>query len=137
MLQGSKFQSGPCVSLHYPSLVNIFLGQRIPAHEEAGCGSVSEGAGCSARGHMVKGTLHHQWAPGKEWGATPLLQKCQLGSKASSVRRKKTAMGWIFKQFWGCTMFVLPRRKTQILAPRPDIQVGAQGVPRRIREHSR
>ena len=39
-------ESGLCVSLHFPSLANTFLGHRGGVHEEAGCGSVSERAGC-------------------------------------------------------------------------------------------
>ena len=38
-------ESGPCVSLYFPSLANAFLGQRGPAREGAGCGSVCEGPG--------------------------------------------------------------------------------------------
>ena len=41
-------ESGPCVSLHFLSLGNTFLGQNSPAHGEGGCGSVSEGVGCHA-----------------------------------------------------------------------------------------
>ena len=37
---------GHCISLHFPSLVNTFLGHTRSAHEKAGCGSVSESAGC-------------------------------------------------------------------------------------------
>lgn len=34
-----------CVSLHFPSLVNTFVGDTTTAHEEIDCGSVSEIAG--------------------------------------------------------------------------------------------
>ena len=35
-------ESGPCVSLYFPSLADTFLGHSGTSHEEAGCGSVSE-----------------------------------------------------------------------------------------------
>ena len=35
-------ESGPCVSLHFLSLANTFLGQRGPSHGEGGCRGVSE-----------------------------------------------------------------------------------------------
>ena len=76
-------------------------------------------------GHLVKGTLYLQWAPGEELCSALSLQKSKAGSKASSSRMKKTATGCIFKR---CALG-LPGRKMLILAPRPIIQVVAQGVP--------
>ena len=40
------FKSRQCVSLHFLSLINSFLGHTATAHEDAGCGSVFESAGC-------------------------------------------------------------------------------------------
>ena len=58
-------------------------------------------------------------------------------SKASSVRRKKTAIAWIFKQLLGCTSLGAPERKMPILPLRPSIQVdtqaGSKNVPDRPR----
>ena len=79
-------------------------------------------------GHLVKVILHLQQALAQELPVSPLLQKFQSRSPASSVRRKQTATGWIFKHLLGCTLLGLPRRKRRILAPRPSIQVEAQGV---------
>ena len=49
-------------------------------------------------------------------------------NKASSVRRRKTAMGRIFKQLLGHTVLGLPGRDMRILAPRPGMQGRAHGV---------
>ena len=61
-------------------------------------------------------------------GPPPCFRNPIEGSQASSVRRKQTATGWIFKHLLGCTLQGLLRRKRWILAPRPGIQVDAQGV---------
>ena len=79
-------------------------------------------------GHLVKVILHLQQALAQELPVSPLLQKFQSRSQASSVRRKQTATGWTVKQLLGRTLLGLPRRKRRILAPRPSIQVEAQGV---------
>ena len=50
-------ESGPCVSLHFLSLANIFLGQSSIAQEESGCESVFEDTGCHTGVNLVKGTL--------------------------------------------------------------------------------
>ena len=42
-------------------------------------------------------------------------------SKASTVRSKKTAIGWIIKQLLGCTTLEPPERRMQILPPRSVI----------------
>ena len=51
-------KSGPCVTLHFPSLANTFLGQRSTARGEGGFGSVStqqRGAmlGSPSQGHLA------------------------------------------------------------------------------------
>ena len=50
------------------------------------------------------------------------------GSKASSGRRKQTAMGGLRKQLLDHPALGLSRRKMPVGAPRPGLQVGAQGV---------
>ena len=46
MHRGPNFQSRHYVSLHFPSLVDTFLGNTGTVHEETGYGSVSESAEC-------------------------------------------------------------------------------------------
>ena len=64
-------------------------------------------------GHLVKGTLYLQWAPGEELCSALSLQKSKAGSKASSGRMKKTATGCIFKR---CALG-LPGRKNANFGP--------------------
>ena len=58
-LRASNLESRPCVSLHFLSLANIFLEQCGPAQGDAGCWSVSEGAGAilesPGQGHLAIG----------------------------------------------------------------------------------
>ena len=119
---------GPCVSLHFPSLANTILGQSGPAHEEAGCGSVSEGAGCHTVVTRSRAPCTSNGPQARSGGPPPGFRNSKAGSKARSVRRKKTAMGCIFKQLLGIPVFRLLGRKMRILAPSPSIQLEAQGL---------
>ena len=119
---------GPCVSLNFPSLANTILGQSGPAHEEAGCGSVSEGAGCHTVVTWSRAPCTSNGPQARSGGPPPGFRNPKAGSKACSVRKKKTATGCIFKQLPGCPMFRLLGRKMQILTPIPSIQLGAQGL---------
>ena len=89
--------------------------------------------------YLVEGTLHLQQAPAQELPISPLLQKFQGGSQASSVRRKQTAAGWIFKQLLSHIPLGLPRSRRRILSSRPGNQVDVQGVspqdPRTFQTH--
>ena len=78
--------------------------------------------------HWFEGILHLQWSPAEHCGPLPFFRNPKVGSQVSSIRRKQTATGWIFKHLLGRTPLGLPRRKRLILAPRPSIQVEAQGV---------
>ena len=115
----------------------VFLGHTSTAHEETGCGSVSESAGCNA---VVTSSRWYSTANG------PKVRNCEPAtcfrnpkgcSKASSSRSKKTAIGWIFKQLQGRAVLRHPDRKMRILPPWSGIQVHTKVCPRRIQECSR
>lgn len=114
-------ESGPCVSLHIPSLANTFLGQRGASHEEEGCGSVSEGARWHAGVTWLRAPCTSIGPQESSYGLAPCLRYPKARSNASCIRRRKTAMGWIFKQLLGHTVLGFPRRHVRILAPRPGI----------------
>ena len=96
--------------------------------EEAGCGSMSE----RARFHTVVTWSRSPCTPNglqvRCFVLPPCFRNPKAGSKASSVRRKETAIWWIFKQLLGCTTLELPERKMQILPPRSRIQLDTQRV---------
>ena len=104
-------ESGPCVSLHIPSLANTFLGQRGAAHEEESCGSVSEGAGCHAGVTGSRAPCTSNGPQARSYEPVPRWRYPNARSKESSVRRRKTATGWIFKQLLGHTTLGLPGRE--------------------------
>ena len=79
-------------------------------------------------GHFIEVTFHSKWAWGEELRATHLLQKSKRVNQSCSIRRKKTAIGWILKQLLGCIALGSPERKMWILPPRFGIQVDTQGV---------
>ena len=78
-------------------------------------------------GHLSRAPCTSNGPPGRSWGPPPHLRNPKGGSKASSVRRKKTAIGWIFKQLLGHTTLGLPERKIWILPPRTRIQLDTRG----------
>ena len=114
--------------MHIPSLVNTFLGHSGTTHEESGHGSVSGKTGCHTGVTQLRAHCTSNGPQVRSWGSPPCFRNPKAGSQASSVRRKQTATGWIFKHLLGRTPLGLPRRKRLILAPRPSIQVEAQGV---------
>ena len=126
--RASAPESGPCVSLYILSLANTFLGQSGTAHEEEGCGSVSEGAGCHAGVTWSRSPCTSNGPQVRSYAPALCWRYPKARNKASSVRRRKTGMGWIFKQLLGHTVLGLPERDMRILAPRPGIQGRAQGV---------
>ena len=111
-----------------PSPLLTFLGQSGAAHEEEGCGSVSEGAGCHAGVTWSRAPCTSDGPQERSYGLAPCWRYHNARQKASSVKRRKTAMGWIFKQLLGHTALGLPRTDMGILAPRPSIQGRTQGV---------
>ena len=127
-LRASIPESRLCVSLHVLSLANTFLGQSDTVNEESGCKSVSEEAGCHTGVTWPRSPCTCNRPQLRSCRSPPCFRNSKAGSQASSVRRKQTATGWIFKHLLGRTPLGLPRRKRLILAPRPSIQVEAQGV---------
>ena len=71
-------ESGHCVSLHLPSLVNTFLGHTVTTHEEAGCECVSESAGshtvAPSQGYIP---VQMEWACGEELRSIRFLKISQ------------------------------------------------------------
>ena len=126
--RASTPESGLCVSLYIPSLANTFLGQSGAAHEEEGCGSVSEGAGCHAGVTWSRAPCTSNGPQARSYAPALCWRYPKARNKASSVRRRKTAMGRIFKQLLGHTVLGLPGRDMRILAPRPGMQGRAHGV---------
>ena len=108
LLRGPQFQRQGCVSLHIPSLVNIFLGQSGAAYEEEGCGSVSEASGCHAGVTWSRAPCTSNGPQARHYGLAPCWRYPKARSKESSIRRRKTAVGWIFKQLLGHTVLELP-----------------------------
>ena len=106
-------ESGPCVSLHLLSLANTFLGQSGIAHEEAGCGSVSEGAGCHTMFAWSRTQCTSKGPLVKSGRLPPCFGNPKAGSKASSVRRKKSTTGYIFRQLLGRTVIGIPGNKCE------------------------
>ena len=104
------------------------LGQSSPAHEEAGCRSVSEGAGCHTVVTWSRAPCTSNGPQERSGGLPSCFRNSKAGSKARSVRRKKTATGCILKQLLCRPVFRLLGRKLRILAPSPSIQLGAQGL---------
>ena len=70
----------------------------MTAHEEAGCGSVSESAGC----HTVVTSSRCQFTSNRPtvgiWEPPTCFRNPKVWSKVSTVRSKKIAIGWIFKR---------------------------------------
>ena len=89
---------------------------------------MSEGAGRHAgvTWPRAPGTSHGP--PAKGGGPAPGVPNAGAGSKASSGRRKQTATGGLRKQLLDHPALGLSRRKMPVGAPRPVLQVGAQGV---------
>ena len=67
--------------------------------------------GVPCRGHLAEGTWHLPWAPVRGGGPAPGVPNAGVESKASSGRRKKTAMGGLCKQLLGCPVLGLPGQK--------------------------
>ena len=126
-LRASNPESRPCVSLHFLSLANIFLGQRGPTQGDAGCWSVSEGAGAilesPGRGHLAPPIGPRQGVAG-----CPLASEIHGGEQSSLCQKEENTNRMHFKQLLGCPVFGLLGRKMRNLAPRPNIHMGAQGV---------
>ena len=93
--------------LHSVSLANTFLGQHGPTHG-GHSGSASEGARVPCWGHLAEppGTSH--LSPVRGGGPAPGAPNAGAGSKASSGRRKQTAMGGLGKRLMGCTVLGFP-----------------------------
>ena len=106
-------ESGPSVSLHFPSLANTFLGQSGPVHEEADCRSVPR----AMLWYLVEGTLHLQWAPGEEWRAAPLLQKSQSGEQSSLCQKEENSNRMHFQAVAGPPHVRAPRKKNANFGP--------------------
>ena len=134
-------ESGPCVSLRIPSLGNTFLGQSGAAHEEEGCRSVSEASGCHAGVTWSRAPCTSNGSQARSYGPAPCWRYPKARSKASWVRRRKTAMGWDFQAAARSHCIRAPRREMRIMAPRPDIEgahtgcfpAGSRNVPNRPR----
>ena len=86
-------QSGLYVSLYFPRLANIFLGQSSIAQEESGCGSVSEGTRCHTGVTWSRAPCNADGPQLRSCGTPPCFRNPKAGSQASSVRRKQTATG--------------------------------------------
>ena len=80
-------------------------------------------------GHIVKVTFQYNGPQARSFELPTCFRNPKGWSKASSVRRKKTATGWIFKQLLGCTALGPLERKIRILPPKPSIL-----CPHRIQE---
>ena len=89
---------------------------------------MSEGAVCHARVTWSRAPCTSNVPYARSYRPAPCLRYPKARSKVSSVRRRKTAMGWIFNQLLGHTALGLPRREMRSLAPRPGIQGHAEGV---------
>ena len=133
-------ESGPCVSLRIPSLANTFLGQSGAAHEEEGCRSASE-VGCHDGITWSRAPCTSNGSQARSYGPAPCWRYPKARSKASWVRRRKTAMGWDFQAAARSHCIRAPRREMRIMAPRPDIEgartgcfpAGSRNVPNRPR----
>ena len=112
----------------FSSLANTFLVQHSLVLGEGGCKSVSKGDECHAGVTWSRKSCTSNVPQVRSGGLPPGFRNAKAGSKANSVRRKKTAKGCIFKQMLDHPTLGLPWRKIRVLAPRPDVQVGAQGV---------
>ena len=80
-------------------------------------------------GHLVGVTFTANGPKARSCEPPTCFRNPKGWTKASSVTRKKTAIGWIFKQLLGCTALGAPERKMQILPPTPGIL-----CPHRIQE---
>ena len=109
-------ESGPCVSLQFPGLANTFLGESSPAHGDC-CGSVSEGGQVSCWGHLVEGTLHLQWTPGKELQATTLLLKSPNGEQSSLCQREENSNRMDFQAVARLYCVRAPRKENANFSP--------------------
>ena len=87
---------------------------------------MSEGAGCHAGVTWPRAPGTSNRTPAKSGGPAPSFRKTEAGSKASSGRRKQTAMGGLCKQLLGCPALGLPCRKKTVWAPGP----GSRWAPR-------
>ena len=74
-------ESGPCVFLHFPSLANTFLVNKVLPYGKEAAGVCLRGP-VSCLGHRVEATLHLQLSPGEEWQATSWCQKFQIRKKS-------------------------------------------------------
>ena len=106
LLRGPKFQRQHHASpLSFLSLGKTFLAYSGIAHEEAGCRNVSDMTGClpgfsSVRGLSTQSRSHASL--GEEVGPA-CLQIAKGWNKASSIRGKKRAIGWMWKLLLGRT----------------------------------
>lgn len=75
-------------------------------------------------GHLVEGTLHLQWTPGKELQATTLLLKSQSGEQSSLCQREENSNRMDFQAV--ARLYCVRAPKMQMLAPTTGIQVGSQ-----------
>ena len=80
-------------------------------------------------GHLVEVTFTANGPKARSCEPPTCFRNPKGWTKASSVTRKKTAIGWIFKQLLGCTALGAPEKKMQILPPTPGIL-----CPHRIQE---
>ena len=127
-------ESGLCVSVHIPSLVNTFLGHSGTTHEESGHGSVSGKTGCHTGVTRLRAHCTSNGPQVRSWGSPPCFRNPKAGSQASSVRRKQTATGWIFKHLLGRTS---PGEKGEFWPLGPATRWMHRVFPCRIQEHSR
>ena len=76
-------------------------------------------------GAVLQRRRHCTWnAPAARHCKLPACSRNHKGwTKAITVRSKKAAIGWIFKQLLGCTFSGSTERKMQILPPKSGIHV--------------
>ena len=78
---------------------------------------MSEGAGCHAGVTRPRAPGTSNGTPAKNGGPAPSLRKTEADSKASSGRRKQTAMGGLCKQLLDRPALGLPCRKKPVCTP--------------------
>ena len=124
------FKSRQCVSLHILSLVNTFLGHTATAHEEAGCGSVFESAGCYTVFILWRRHSTANGAEARDFKVLVSFRNANGWRRTSPVRSEKIQIGWIFKQLLGLPALWSTKWKMRIFPSRLDIQVDTHGVSR-------
>ena len=121
-----------CLPAHSEPCKHIPRSERC-CHEEEGWRSATE-VGCHDGVTWSRAPCASNGSQARSYGPAPCWRYPKARSKASWVRRRKTAMGWIFKQLLGHTALGLPGERCELWLLGPVSRGTHRVFPCRIQE---